>query len=445
MTIFKAYDIRGTYPDQLTKDLAYKIGRAFVAFIGCKNVAIGKDMRESSDEIEEALIEGITDEGADAFCIGLCTSPMLYYAVAEYGKDAGIMITASHNPGEYNGLKMVRAGGVPLSGATGIKDIEKLVIKDDFPEPSLKGSIQQKDDVLRDYIMCTMEKFDLSKIKKTRIAVDYGNGMGAFASKEFFAHAPAELFELYKELDGSFPNHEANPLKEENLKDIKALIKDKKAELGIAFDGDADRLFFLDEKAEVISCDKIVALVAKHLLKDNPGKPILYDLRSSKVVPETIEAAGGTPIISRVGHSFIKEKMRETGAIFGGELSGHFYVLENNTFESPFWMILKILEIMKLENKTLSELMLPFDRYYATGEINSKVKDKDKVLKEIEKRYSDAKSILHLDGLTIGFDDWWANIRPSNTEPLLRLNLEADTDKLMQEKRDELLAIIRKQ
>ncbi|MBN2422787.1 phosphomannomutase/phosphoglucomutase [Candidatus Woesearchaeota archaeon] len=443
MSIFKAYDIRGTYPEQLNKEIAYKIGRAFVSFLGCKNVVIGKDMRTSSDELEEGLIQGALVQGADVISIGLCTTPMMYFTVAKFNYDSGIMITASHNPAEYNGLKLVREASIPLSEDTGIKEIEVLVKKNKFPLPASKGKIIQKSDILDDYILNALSFSTIKKLKKFKIIVDYGNGMGALVAKKFFTHLNCKVIHLYEELDGRFPNHESNPLKEENLRDIKKEIKKQKADLGIAFDGDADRLFFIDENSNVVSCDKINALVAESLLKEKPNQKILYDLRSSKIVPETVEKNKGWPIVCRVGHSFIKAKMREENAKFAAELSGHFYLQDNYYFESPFFMIIKMLEILTEKKKKLSELIKPLNKYYGTGEINSEVKDKDAKLKELTEKYRDAKKIFFLDGISIEYDNWWFNVRPSNTEPLLRLNLEADTEKLMEQKRDEVLNIIR--
>ncbi|MBD3202879.1 phosphomannomutase/phosphoglucomutase [Candidatus Woesearchaeota archaeon] len=443
MSIFKAYDVRGTYPDQLNKEIAYKIGRAFVTFLDCKNVVVAKDMRDSSNELEEALIEGILDQGRDVISIGLSSTPMMYFAVSKFGYDAGIMITASHNPKQYNGFKFVREKAIPLSGKTGIKDIEKIVKNKNFAQNKDRGIIEQRTDILQDYILNGLSFQTIKKLKKLKIAVDYGNGMGALIGKKFFPHLNCEIVPLYSELDGNFPNHEANPLKEENLKDLKKLIIKEKADFGIAWDGDADRLFFVDEKTNTIGSDKITALIAQDLLQETPKLKILYDLRSSKIVPEIIEKNKGWPIITRVGHSFIKEKMRKEEAIFAGELSGHFYLKDNYYFESPFFIILRILELITKKEKTLSELIEPLNKYYATGEINSEVDDKQEKIKELAEKYKDAKKIFYLDGISIEFDSWWFNVRPSNTEPLLRLNLEADTKKLMEEKKIEVLKIIR--
>ncbi|MFH0875324.1 MAG: phosphomannomutase/phosphoglucomutase [archaeon] len=444
MSIFKAYDIRGTFPDQINKELAYKIGRAFVTFLGVKNVVVGKDCRESSDEIEEALMQGILDEGADVVSIGLCTTPMVYFTVAKFSYDSGIMITASHNPKEYNGLKLVREAAIPISGETGIKEIESLVIKNKFYDSEIKGEIKQISNIVDEYVLNELSYGNAKELKKFRIAIDYGNGMGSLLSKKFFSHLKGEFLALYDTLDGTFPNHEANPLKEETLDDVKEKIKASKADLGIAFDGDADRLFFLDEKANVISCDKINALIAKRLLKEHPGEKILYDLRSSKIVKEVVEKNGGIPQMCRVGHAFIKAQMRQENALFAAELSGHFYLRDNYFFESPFYVILKVLEVLSEENKPLSEIIKPLNKYYASGEINSSVKDKDAKMKELADLHKDAKEIFWLDGVSVIYDKWWFNVRGSNTEPLLRLNLEANTKAMMVKKRDEILMIIRR-
>ncbi len=442
MSIFKAYDIRGTYPDQLDKELAFKIGRAFVAFLGVKNVVVAKDVRESSDELEESLIQGILKQGADVIAIGLATTPMMYFTVAKFGYDSGIMITASHNPKEYNGFKLVREQAIPISGDTGIKEIEKMVLSGEFPAPAGQGEIKQRSDILDEYILNALAFRTVDQIPRYRIVVDTGNGMGALIARKFFEHVKADVTYMYEDMDGTFPNHEANPLKEETLEDIRKMIKLKRADMGIAFDGDADRLFFLDEHAQVISCDKITALVARRLLTEMPSSTFLYDLRSSKVVKEVVEENGGTAKMCRVGHAFIKAQMREEDAVFAGELSGHFYFKGNNFFESPLFVTLKILEEMAQRKESLSQIIAPFNKYFASGEINSKVEDKDAAMKKLEEKYSGGK-IIRLDGVSVVFSDWWVNVRPSNTEPLLRLNLEADSKVLMEQKRDEVLALIR--
>jgi len=435
--IFKAYDIRGIYPSELDKELAYKIGRAFVQFLDAEEVLVGRDGRLSSPKIFEALTEGITDQGANVIDIGLCSTPMFYFGAAK--APAGIMVTASHNPKEYNGFKLCRENAVPISYDTGIDEIERLV-KTKFKEPEQKGEIIIKD-MMDDFI-----KHNLSFVntdKRFKIVIDAGNGMGAYTFPKIIEKLPFEFIPLYCEMDFNFPNHEPNPLKHETLKDIQKKVVEEKADLGLALDGDGDRCNLIDEKGNIISNDLTTALIGKTLLKNNPKAKILYDLRSSKIVPEFIEKNNGHPIMSRVGHSYIKAKMRKEDAIFAGELSGHFYYKDSFFTESSFITLALTLNLLAKESKPLSKLAAPLKKYHQSGEINSKVDDKESKLKEIEKKYSDAQKILHIDGISIYYNDWWFNVRPSNTEPLLRLNLEADTEDLMKEKTKEVLDLIR--
>ena len=436
--IFKAYDVRGIFPDELNEEIAYKIGRAFVVFLKVKEVLVGRDGRLSSPELFEALAKGITDQGANVVDIGLCSTPMFYFGAAK--AKASIMVTASHNPKEYNGFKFCRENAIPISEATGIRDIEKLVEKNEFEEPEKKGGVVKKE-IMEDFI-----KHNISFVKtdkKFKIVVDAGNGMGSFTFPKIFKKLPFEFIPLYCEMDFNFPNHEPNPLKYETLKDLQKKVIEEKAEVGIALDGDGDRCLLIDEKGNIVRCDLTTALIGKELLKSRPGSKILYDLRSSKIVPEFIEANGGKAIMCRVGHSFIKKQMRDEDAIFAGELSGHFYYKDSFFTESSFITLAVTLNMLAGENKPLSGLVEPLKKYFQSGEINSEVADKEAKIKEIEEKFKDAEKILHLDGLSVYYKEWWFNVRPSNTEPLVRLNLEANTKESMEQKRDEILKLIR--
>lgn len=437
--IFKAYDIRGVYPKELNEDTAYKIGRAFVDFFCVKSAVIGRDGRSSSPKIFEALAKGITEQGADVIDIGLCSTPMFYFGSRD--AEASIMVTASHNPKEYNGFKLCGEKAFPISEENGIKDVKRIVESNKFKKAERKGKIIKKD-IMADYV-----KHNLRFLKtknKFKIVLDAGNGMCGYTFPKILENVKnIELVKLYCNIDFSFPNHEPNPLKFETLHDIQKRVVKEKADLGIATDGDGDRCVFIDEKGEIISSDLATALIAEEMLKDHHGATILYDLRSSKIVKEVIEKNGGKAVMCRVGHSFIKKQMREEKSLFAGELSGHMYYRDNNYTESTFISLAEILNLISEKNKPLSELVKPLKKYSASGEINSEVKDKDAKLLEIEKMYKDkAIEILHLDGLSMYFKGWWFNLRKSNTEPLLRLNLEADTRKMMEEERDEVLRLI---
>jgi phosphomannomutase len=442
MSIFKAYDVRGIYPSELDEELAYKIGRAFVTFLKVSNVVVSQDMRESSKSLKKELIRGITDQGADVIEVkGLCSTPRSYFACWFLKSPGSIMVTASHNPGKYNGFKFTREKAIPISGDTGIKDIEKLVLRNRFKDVKKKGIVVKKD-ITNDYKKHILRFIDVKKIKPLKVVIDAGNGMGGKDMELVLDKLPLKVVRMYFKPDGSFPNHEANPLKEENLIDIKKRVKEEKADFGIAIDGDADRVFFIDENSETIPADFITCLIAEDILKKNKGGKVLYDLRSSWVVKEVIEKNGGKAGMSKVGHSFIKEQMRKEKAVFAGELSGHFYFKDNSYTDSGVIAALKVIQIISEKGKRLSELVKPLRKYYASGEINSEVKDKEGKIKELAKRYKDGK-ISWLDGIRVDFDDWWFNVRPSNTEPLLRLNLEAKSKELMEEKRDEVLGVIR--
>ena len=436
--IFKAYDIRGIYGKDLTEDTAYRIGRAFVTFLGgCKKVVVGRDMRPHSEPLFQALARGLTEQGADVIDLGLASTPMCYHANGKLNADGGIMITASHNTGEWNGFKLCRAQAVPISGSTGIADIEKIVATGNFAKPAAKPGKISFYDILPEY---TAHVRTFSHIKGTvKIAVDYANAMGILEAKTL----PKEIMidPLFDTLDGTFPNHEANPLHHATLNALCERVRRGGYAFGVAFDGDADRAGFVDEKGEIVPMDLITALIAQDILSTKKGV-IYYDLRSSWVVKEVIEAAGGTPMMSRVGHAFIKQQMREKDAIFAGELSGHYYFRDNYTTESSAMAVLCLANIVSRTGKNLSALIAPLRKYFASGEINSTVKgDPKKILATIKKDYADGR-LLELDGVSVEYKDWWFNVRCSNTEPLVRLNLEAKTQALMENKRDELLAKI---
>ena len=436
--IFKAYDIRGIYGDTLTDDLAFKIGRAIFAFLGCKKVVVGRDMRPHSKPLFDALARGLALHGAEVIDLGLCSTPMSYYANKLLGADASVMITASHNPGPWNGFKICRASAIPLSGATGILDIERIVHDQDFPEPApAKGRISSYD-IVPEYADHFRAFADIRR--PLHVLVDFANAMGILEAKVFdglFKVAP-----LFDTLDGTFPNHEANPLDTHTLAAAQKAVRAGHYDFAACFDGDADRVGFLDEKGNIIPMDMITALIARTILEKAPGASIFYDLRSSWAVKEVIEEAGGIPNRSRVGHAFIKAQMREKDALFAGELSGHYYFKENSFAESSALAVLFIANLVSQSSQPLSQLIAPIQRYFASGEINSTVADAPAVLNQLRVKYADA-SLLELDGLSFEYPTWWFNVRSSNTEPLVRLNLEAKTQAEMEAKRDEVLALIR--
>ncbi len=439
--LFKAYDVRGVYPGELNPDIAYQIGRAYVRYLKPSEVAVGRDMRISSPALASALIDGILDEGADVSDIGLVSTDSLYFAVGKYGFDGGVMVTASHNPPEYNGFKFCRSEARPLSMDEGIGEIRDLVIKGGFERPASRGTLQTKD-ILPNFAEHVLSMIDPSAVKPMTIAIDAGNGMAGKIVPLVFKDLPIKLIPLFFELDGRFPNHEANPLEPENIRDLRQAILDNKADFGIAFDGDADRMFVLDGQGKFVGGDMVTALASKSLLRKHPGSAIVYNLICSRAVPETVEREGGRGIRSRVGHSFIKARMRENDAVFGGEHSGHFYFRDNWYADSGIIAALTVIELLSVEDVSLAEALKPIDHYVRSGEINSEVSEQQTILNKLEKTYADA-NLDHVDGLTIGYPDWWCNVRPSNTQPLLRLNVEADNERLLNEKTAELLKIIR--
>ncbi len=434
--IFKAYDIRGIYPEQLNEDMAEKIGRAFVHFTGARKIVVGRDMRPHSVPLFKALAKGMTEQGADVVDIGMCSTPMSYFANGKLGADGSVMITASHNPGEWNGFKLCRKEAVPISGMTGIADIEKIVQSGSWAKSSSKGKVSTYD-IRKEYgeFLRKYAKLD----RKLKVVADFANAMGSYeiaGIRDMF-----DIIPLYEELDGTFPNHEANPLETHTLDALRAKVKETGADFGAGFDGDADRCGFVDDKGEIIPMDLFTALIAQDILSEGPAT-ILYDLRSSWAVKECIEKNGGKAIMSRVGHAFIKAQMREYGAVFAGELSGHYYFKQNYTAESQGLAMLKLANLVCKKNRKVSELVAPLKIYSSSGEINSKVADVKSVLEKIKKQHSDGR-MFELDGISVEYKDWWFNVRASNTEPLLRLIVEARDRKTMEEKRDALLKIIR--
>lgn len=442
MGIFKAYDIRGIYGRDLTEDIFEKIARAYVKFTGAKRIVVARDCRKHSKPLFDAFANGLTTAGADVIDIGLASTPISYFANSALNADGSVMITASHNTKEWNGCKLCKANAVPISGATGIKDIEQMVLSGDLGDPApVKGKIETAD-VSAQYAEHVRKFANLAK--PVHVAMDFANGMG-IAESAAFAGTALTYDSLFGDYDGDFPNHDANPLHVETLKDLQALMRANpgKYAFGVAFDGDADRAGFLDEKGDVIPMDFMTALIAGDLLQSNPGAACFYDLRSSKVAQEIIAAAGGKPMMSRVGHSFIKAQMRENDAIFAGELSGHYYFKANSTAESSSMATFALANIVSGSSKPLSELVAPLRKYAQSGEINSRVADASAVLDAIKAKFADN---FELDGVSVDRWDsegWWFNVRMSNTEPLVRLNLEAKTPELMAAKRDEMLALIR--
>jgi phosphomannomutase len=442
-SIFKAYDVRGIYGENLTDEVAYRIGRAAAQYLNVPEIAVGRDMRLSSPQLAAALIRGITDQGVNAVDLGMTTTDELYFAVGKFNYPAGAMVTASHNPGKYNGVKFCRAQAFPISLDTGLADIRDLAVSGNFTEAAHKGQVIQRD-VTNDYVQHVLSFIDVSKVRPLKVVIDAGNGMAGMIVPRVFQHLPCTLIPLYFELDGSFPHHPASPIEPENMEDLQKKVRETGADLGAAFDGDADRMFPVDEHGDIVDGSMVTALVANSLLRKHPGSTILYNLIVSKSVPTLVNKLGGKAVRTRVGHSFIKAEMRKLNAIFGGEHSGHFYFRDNWYADSGLIAFLIVLELVSVEGKPLSELIKPLDIGYRSGEINTTVSDQEGKLRALEEHFSKgAKSVDHMDGLTIDYGDWWFNVRPSNTEPLLRLNVEANSKDLMEQKRDELLAFIR--
>ena len=440
--IFKAYDIRGTYPEEINEETAYSIGRALVVYTKAKKVVVGRDMRTSSPALSEKFIQGVLDQGADVIKIGLATTPMLYFASWKMDVDAGVVITASHNPAEYNGMKFCLRGAIPIGEGSGMEEIRDLAVAGNFEEPDKKGSAVEDESIKETYYDYIVGFYKSGN--KRKVVVDFANGMGILDKPVFEKIAgDVEAEYMYDDLDGNFPNHEANPLKLETLEALQKRVMEVGADLGIAYDGDADRVGFVAENGEIVPMDYMIAILAQEVLKKNPGALVLMDLRSSNAVKEVIEEAGGKVNRCRVGHSLIKKQMREEEAVFAGELSGHYFFEENSKAEMTTLAVVTILNLLNESGKKMSELIQNLKRYYQSGEINSEVADKEAVFRELKEKYSEGQ-LDERDGIRIDYTDWWFNVRASNTEPKIRLNLEAKTKELMEEKRDEVLGIIRK-
>ena len=442
--VFKAYDVRGIYPAELDEDGAYAIGRAYVEQFEPRRIAVGRDMRVSSPSMAAALIRGATEGGADVLDLGLVGTEMVYFAVGELELDGGVAVTASHNPKEYTGMKIVREGALPVGGDSGLLDIrDKAMSLGDAPEGQSLGQVQEYD-VWPAYVERVLSFVDVSAIKPLRVVIDAANGMAGVMLPPVIERLPIEAIRHYFEPDGTFPNHEPNPLLPENREFIVEKTTTEGADFGVAFDGDADRCFFVDDEGEFVPGDFVTALLAESVLEKSPGGKIIYDVRASWAVPETIEGAGGTPLINRVGHAFIKHRMREEGAVFGGEVSGHYYFREFSQADSGVVPFLLMLELISRRGEKLSQILRPYrDRYFITGELNTPVPDVALKLEELEDRFGPQGEVSHLDGISVDAGQWHFNVRPSNTEPLLRLNLEARSEELMEQKRDEVLDVIR--
>jgi phosphomannomutase len=439
--IFKAYDIRGTVPDPFKPEYAYPIGLALALFLEADSIAVGRDMRVSSDEVFEQLARGINVGGANVVDIGLTSTDALYFAVGKYQYDGGVMITASHNPKEYNGLKICRRNAEPLSGDQGLGQMLKMIQQDELPQAAQRGSTSKRD-ILNEYTDHCLSFIDASKIKPFKIVIDAGNGMAGLTLPAVLEKLPLEVTRLYFELDGNFPNHPASPLELENLVDLQKAIAEEKADFGAAFDGDADRMFLVDKQGHQITGDMVIALAAKSFLTKHPGETILYNLICSKAVPEIIQKLGGSSIRTRVGHAFIKPLMKKHNAIFGGEHSGHFYFRDNWFADSGLIAFLVCLELLSVENRPLHELIAELNPYVQSGEINTRVDSIENKITQVKQAFSEGIQDDY-DGLTIQFDDFWFNLRPSNTEPLLRLNIEAKNKEILEDRKEKLLRIIR--
>jgi phosphomannomutase len=439
--IFKAYDVRGVVPDELDVDTARRIGGAFASWSEATRLLIGRDCRLSSPELADALAEGATASGVDVTDLGLASTDLLYFASGSLGLP-GIMLTASHNPPNYNGMKFCLAGARPVGQDTGLADIRALVESGGPAEVSRSPGTVEHRDLLQDYVEHVLTFVDADAMQPLKVVIDTANGMGGLVAPAVLARLPVELTHLYPELDGTFPNHPADPIDPENQRDLKTAVLEQGADIGLAFDGDADRVFLVDERAEGVSGSLVTALVAKALLRGNPGAPVVYNLICSWTVPEVIREEGGRPVRTRVGHSFIKQVMAETGAVFGGEHSGHYYFRDNYFADSGLIAAVVALGELSDARVPLSELLAPFRRYSASGEINSVVDDPAARIEAIAAAFP-AEQQDRMDGLTVEFPDWWANARASNTEPLLRLNVEAKTQQLLDERTAEMLALIR--
>ncbi|MFQ5610634.1 MAG: phosphomannomutase/phosphoglucomutase [Anaerolineae bacterium] len=441
-SIFKAYDIRGIYPTDLNEEVAYAIGRAFATFLKVDTVIVGRDMRLSGPQLFEAVTRGLMDQGADVIDIGMVSTDQYYYACATLG-EAGMMVTASHNPAEYNGFKMVRHMPYLLSGDEGIQDLRRLVENNDFPRPPRKGTLRPQD-LSEGFVDMVLGLIDVASLKPLRVIADTGNGMVGPILQRVYDRLPVHLTGMYLDPDGSLPNHGLDPLQPENRAELQQRVVAGGADIGFAFDGDGDRFFTIDDRGRFIAGDFMTALMGQYYLEKHPGAKIIYDVRASWAVPDLIGQAGGQPLMERVGHAFIKQRMANEQALFAGEVTGHYYFRDFFYADSGIVPSLVILEMLSKKNARLSELLEPLEaRYFISGEINTRINTdpKDK-LQELAETYRDGR-VEWLDGVSVTYDDWHFNVRPSNTEPLLRLNLEAKSGALMEQKRDEVLEIIR--
>jgi phosphomannomutase len=438
--IFKAYDVRGVVPDELDANIARRIGAAFAEWTNLPAILLGRDSRISSPELAAAITEGATSVGVNVVDLGLASTDLVYFASGSLDLPA-VMLTASHNPKNYNGLKFCMPGARPVGEDSGLREIRAIVERGDIPPAATKGTVSQRD-LLEPYTEHVLSFVDIPAMRPMTVAVDTANGMGGLVVPAVMARLPVTLHHLYAELDGTFPNHPADPLDPENQKDLKAAVLEHHADVGLAFDGDADRVFLVDEKAEDVSGSLLTALVARAMLRQEPGAKIVHNLICSWIVPESIRAEGGEPIRTRVGHSFIKQVMAETGAIFGGEHSGHYYFRNNYRADSGLIAAVVAMGELSSAGEPLSDVLAPFRKYFDSGEINSRVDDPKAKVEEIAAALADGRQD-RLDGLTVEYPDWWFNVRPSNTEPLLRLNVEATTAELLARKTAMMLDLIR--
>ena len=441
-TIFKAYDIRGTVPNQLGPDIAYAVGRAVATYLNPRTVAVGRDMRLSSDDLAERLLRGLTRAGVDVIDVGRVSTDGLYFAVGRYGYDGGIMVTASHNPPADNGFKICAANAAPLSGRKGISQIRDIITTGDYRDADRAGTVIPQD-ISDDYTMHVLSFVNRDRLAPATIVIDAGNGMAGETLPLVFQHLPYRVIPMYFELDGRFPNHPASPIEPENTAELRRRVVEEKADLGAAFDGDADRMFLVDEKGQLLGGDVAAALVSHSFLQKEPNSTILYNAICSKMVRATIEKNGGRAIKTPVGHTLIKPLMKKHNAIFGAEHSGHFYFRNNWFADSGLIALVVCLEVIAEAKKPLSQLVAEIDPYYRSGEINSTITDAKAVMQRIRGHFAEMEPDK-IDGITIDFGDWWFNVRPSNTEPLLRLNVEANSSELLEEKTEELLRVIRK-
>jgi phosphomannomutase len=441
--VFKAYDVRGIYPDELDEAGAHAIGRAYVEEFEPRRIAVGRDMRLSSPAMADAVMRGATEAGADVVDLGLVGTEMVYFAVGDLGLEGGIAVTASHNPKEYTGMKIVRRGALPVGGDSGLLDIRARALTGARHRTGPAGAISEEN-IWPRFVERVLSFVDVDAVQPLRVVIDAANGMAGAMLPPVLEHLPIEAVRCYFEPDGSFPNHEPNPLLPENREFIVSKVAEERADLGVAFDGDADRCFFVDDSGEFVPGDFVTALLAASILEKEPGGKILYDVRASWAVPETITRAGGVPLVNRVGHAFFKHRMREEGAVFGGEVSGHYYFRDFSQADSGVIPFLLMLELVSKRGGKLSAILRPYrDDYFITGELNTPVADVALKLQELKERFGGEGKVSHLDGLSVDADDWHMNVRPSNTEPLLRLNLEALSPELMTRKRDEVLEVIR--